>query len=425
MRMPEEFIHYLWSHKLFRGELKTSQDEEIKVLKTGIHNKDSGPDFFNARLIIGETEWAGNVEIHTRASDWFKHNHQKDAAYDSVILHVVYEDDAEVYNQHGELIPVLCVKGLYPEEIYFRYKQLVGARDWIPCAQLINKVSDLTIFSWLDRVLVNRLERKTEHFEWILDVNTHHWEESFYILLARGFGFNTNADPFEQLARSTPLSIVNRHRNDVFQLEALMFGQAGLLNSNLKDPYNQRLLDEYSFLAKKYNLEAAQSWNWKFMRMRPVNFPTIRIAQFSQLLASTGHLLSRILEIEKLSDLRTLFEVSVSSYWLDHYTFGKSSKKSSKSLGQTAFDLLLINTIVPFLFVYGKHNGQEHISERALFYLHQTKPESNGTVRRWSEMGIKALHAGHSQAMLTLKNDYCNQIQCLECAIGASILNKR
>jgi hypothetical protein len=402
----------------------TVDNQEVKIISPGIQNHDSGPDFFNARIKIGDTEWAGNVEMHSMASDWNKHNHQIDNAYDSVILHVVHDADTVILNSQSETIPTLEIRGLYSESLFFEYRKLISSRDWVPCSGNIKEVSDLIIFSWLDRVLIERLERKTKFIEDILADTKNNWDEVFYISLCRSFGFNTNSQPFEQLARSLPLFILNKHKDNLFQIEALLFGHAGLLNPRLKDEYSQLLLKEYEFLAKKYDLKSVKSWSWKFMRMRPINFPTIRMAQLAQLIVNSGHLLSKVLEISKLDKMQKLFDIEVSEYWLTHYSFGSESKKKGKSFGSDAFDLILINTIIPFLFVYGKHLGNQQIIDRTLFFLQQTKPESNGVVRSWAADGLKALNAGHSQSLLTLKNEYCNQIRCLECAIGNSILQK-
>jgi hypothetical protein len=422
MKMNEEFLYYLWSLRLLNGDLQTTQGQTVKIIHPGERNTDSGPDFYNARVKIGDTEWAGNVEMHSIASDWLKHNHQLDHAYDSVILHVVDEADMQISNSYNELIPTLSIKGHYPEGVYFRYKKLIAGRDWIPCAGNIKEVSDLVVFNWLDRILIERLERKSDFIESVLNESNHHWEEAFYISLARSFGFNTNSQPFEQLARTLSTSVLNKHKDNVFQIEALLFGQAGLLNPRLNDDYCQALGKEFNFLAAKYKLNPVKSWAWKFMRMRPVNFPTIRIAQFAQLISNSGHLLSKVLEINKIEKLQLLFNVDVNDYWLTHYTFGKVSKSKSKNLGSAAFDLILINTIVPFLFVYGRHHSDQEIVDRALLFLQQTKAETNGIIKRWAATGVKASHAGQSQALLFLKNEYCTKINCLNCSIGNFIL---
>ena len=424
MKMPEEFLYYIWSLKLLKIPLQTTDGQDIVIIDVGKQNRDSGPDFFNARVRIGDTEWAGNVEMHIKASDWLLHGHEKDKSYDSVILHVVLDADMEVINRHGEVIPTFSVRGRYPESIFFRYRALISGREWIPCASNIKEVSDVVIFNWIDRILVERLERKITDFEEILSDTNGNWEETFYITLARNFGFKTNSPPFEMLARSLPLNILAKHKDNLFQLESLLYGQAGLLNERLKDSYCQSLLSEYNFLSKKYNLDPVKAYAWKFMRMRPVNFPTIRIAEFAQLIHKSSHLLSSLLEIDKLQHLKKFFELEVSEYWRTHYTFGNPTKEKKKSFGDKSFDLILINTIVPFLFVYGKRHDNEVFVNRALLFLQQTKPENNGIIRRWSSTGISAVNAAQSQALLTLKNEYCDSIRCLDCAIGNSILKE-
>ena len=420
--MTEEFIYYLWRLNHWEGEMVTTQGEVLKVISPGERNDDSGPDFFNARIKIGRVEWAGNVEMHVKASDWLRHGHSGDEAYDSVVLHVVYDCDTDITNRAGEVIPCFSVKGLYDESLFYRYRKLIGSREWIPCAGNIGRVSDLVIYSTLERMVVERLERKTAYFEKILNGTENNWEETFYISLARNFGFKTNAQPFEQLARSLPLKILAKHQDNRLQLEALLFGQAGLLNRQLHDDYNQKLLMEYAFLAKKYGLEKGKAYAWKFMRMRPVNFPTIRISQFAALIHKSHHLLSQLVETEKLADLSSFFDVAVSEYWETHYTFGVPSDKKKKSLGRNSFELLLINTIVPFLFVYGRHQGREELTERALLFLQQTKAENNGIIKRWAAAGVRAANAAQSQALLTLKEDYCSMIRCLHCPIGHNLI---
>ncbi len=423
--MNEEFIYYIWQFKLFTSELLTTNGLPVKIISSGILNNDSGPDFFNARLKIGDEEWAGNVEMHTKSSDWLKHGHESDAAYDNVILHVVFEHDIDVRNSKGEILPCLELKGKIDEAIYYRYRKLVSDRSWIPCAGQISGIDDLLIFNWLDRMLVERLERKTEIIENYLNETSNDWETAFYIALARSFGFNTNSQPFEQLARSLPISVLAKNKDDAFKLEALFFGQAGLLNERLNDDYVKSLHKEYGFLAKKYELQKVQAYNWKFAKMRPINFPTIRIAQFASLIYKSSHLLSKVLEIKRLGELSKLFDVDVSNYWLDHYTFGKKSTAKSKSLGQSAFNIILINTIAPFLFVYGKRTGNEDVMDRAILFLSETPAETNSVISRWKETGINATNAARSQALLTLKNDYCNQIRCLDCAIGNRLIRPK
>ncbi len=420
--MTEDFLYFIWQYKTYQGELLTTDGKEITVVNPGILNLDSGPDFSASKLIIGDTEWNGSVEMHVKSSDWIKHNHNTDPSYDSVILHVVYEHDMEITTKGGNKLDVLELKGKFKISPYSKYKDLQAGLSWIPCASQIKNIDKFKLHSWLDRLLIERLERKTEQIEQSLASTNHNWEQSFYMALARNFGFNTNADPFEQLARSTPLDILAKYKDDIFQIEAILFGQSSLINPNINDEYSTKLNNEYLFLQKKHNLESVYSYQWKFMRMRPVNFPTIRIAQFASLVCNSSHLFSKIIKTEKLSDLKKLFNINVSDYWQDHYVFGKKAKNSNKKFGDTSFDLILINTIIPFLFVYANHQANEEIKNRALSYLHDTKSETNAIIKRFAQDGVKAENAAHSQALIQLKNNYCTYTKCLQCRIGIELI---
>jgi len=422
--MNEDFLYYVWQFKLFDNDLKTVSGAPIRLIDMGQRNEGSGPDFFNARIKIGNTEWAGNVEMHTKSSDWIKHKHQNDPNYDSVILHVVYECDMMIKNAADEEIPCVELRGRIDEKLFFRYRNLIASRHWVACAPQLNKVPDLIIYSWLDRMLAERLERKTDYIEAFLQASKGNWETAFYYALARNFGFNVNGDPFEQLARSIPLDVLAKNRDRLFKIEALLFGQSGMLNPRLKDEYSQRLILEYEFLSNKYHLKPIAGYQWKFMRLRPGNFPSIRIAQFARLIFKSTHLLSKIIKTEKLSQLKEFFQLEASEYWTEHYSFGKKSKSKVKRMGDRSFDLILINTLVPFLFVYANHQKDEELRERALNFLSQTKAEQNSIIKRFRETGISANNAGQSQALLTLKEDYCKYMKCLDCAIGNHLIRK-
>ncbi len=420
--MTENFLYYIWQYKNYDGSLTTVDGSNIKVLKAGILNTNSGPDFSEAKLIIGDTQWNGNVEMHINSSDWIKHKHNEDSAYDSVILHVVYNHDMEITTKGGNKLEVLELKGKFKLSLYAKYKNLLSSREWIPCAKQLKSVDSFISNAWLERLLIERLEHKTELIEQQLIKNQNNWEETFYIALARNFGFNINSDPFEQLAQSTSLNTLAKYKDNLFQLEAILFGQSSLINPNINDDYCKTLLKEYKFLKNKHNLQSVYSYQWKFMRMRPVNFPSIRIAQFAGLIHKSSHLFSKIISIEKLSELQKLFEIETSEYWNTHYVLGKEAKKTKKSFGKSSFDLILINTIIPFLFVYANHNGDNELKNRALNFLQQTSPESNSIVKRFSQSGLKANDAAQSQALIELKNNYCSYIKCLQCNIGLHLI---
>jgi hypothetical protein len=421
--MKEDFLHHLWKFKLYnRHNLRTTDGEAVEVVHAGQHNTDAGPDFFNAKVKVGQTLWAGNVEIHLKSSDWKKHAHHLDGAYKNVILHVVHDHDEEIATSEGTQVVTLELKEKFNPKLYKNYLQLVESKEWIPCEKKIKSVDKLTVDAWLERLLVERLERKTENILQSLRINKNSWEETFYHQLAKNFGFQLNSLPFELLAKSLPLSYLGKHKNNLAQVEALLFGQAGLLEKKFKDEYPNQLKQEYNFLKKKFSLKPLDGSQWKFLRLRPSNFPTVRIAQFAQLIHRSSHFFSKILEMEKTGELKKLFEVSVSEYWNNHYIFDKVSTRREKHLGETANLIILINTVVPFLFAYGKQRQSEIHEERALNFLEKLSPEKNTIINHWNELGIKSDNAARTQALIQLKNEYCTGKNCLNCAIGNKII---
>lgn len=420
--MKEEFLQFIWKHGLYLKQgLKTTDRKPIEIVSGGRPNTDSGPDFFNAKIRIGETLWAGNIEIHQKSSHWYQHRHDADAAYDNVILHVVEMDDKPVRIKNHELATLVVN---YPDEILNNYETLLKSKQWIACAEKLSGADPFLLRFWFSSLMIERLESKTGEIVKLLEQNRNNWNETFYQLLARNFGMKTNALPFEMLAKSLPLSILSRHKNDLFQVEALLFGQSGLLNESLLgDDYYLSLRKEYSFLFKKYGLAGMEPSIWKFMRLRPINFPTVRIAQLALLIHHSSGLLSHVLETENLEELRNLFDVTASGYWDTHYRFNKTSGENRpKVLGETAFNNLVINTIVPFLFVYGDLHLDQAMKDRALFLLEKLPPESNQIIRKWNESGIESRTAFETQALLQLKNSYCDNKKCLNCQLGAKII---
>ncbi len=420
--MKEEFLQFIWEHGLFiKTRLKTIDGRRLKIITTGQPNSDSGPDFFNARIRIDETVWAGNIEIHQKSSHWHLHHHDADPAYDNVILHVVELYDKPVQVQNHEL-PTLEMK--YQGNILDNYEQLLKSEQWIACEGKLSGVDPFILRFWFSSLMIERLQSKTDDILTILHQNKNNWNETFYQLLARNFGMKTNALPFELLAKSLPLQLLSKHKNDLFQLEALLFGQSGLLNETLLgDDYFLSLRKEYSYLYQKYGLSGIESHLWKFMRMRPINFPTIRIAQLARLIHYSSSLFSRILESENIDELRKLFDVSASAYWDNHYRFNKTSEENRpKVLGEIAFNNLVINTIVPLLFVYGDQHLDQAMKDRALLLLEKLAPESNQIIRKWNGLGIESQSAFETQALLQLKNRYCANKKCLNCQLGAKII---
>ncbi|MEL6718907.1 MAG: DUF2851 family protein [Bacteroidota bacterium] len=423
MSIKEDLLHYIWRTKRFEiSSLQTTTGESIEIQDFGKHNPNAGPDFLNAKVKIGDTLWAGNVEMHINSSDWIKHQHNKDRAYDNVILHVVLEEDLTIYRGTGEVIPCLELRKKIPLRLANTYQKLKHNEHWIPCQHHFYEVNDMTKNMWLDRMMVERLELKTKMIELELARNNNDWEETFYWFLARNFGVKVNAEPFEWLAKSLPLKILAKHKNNLHQVEALLFGQAGLLNESLKDEYPQSLLKEYEFLKQKHRLQPIAGVSWKFMRLRPANFPTIRIAQFATLIHQSIHLFSKILEADTIEQIEQLFRVKLSDYWSTHYVFDKISTERNKSLGRSTIHLLIINTIAPFLFFYGSQRGVKEQCDKALRLLDQLPPESNTIISGWKQLGMLPRSAYDTQALIQLKNNFCNANACLDCAIGNAIL---
>ncbi|WP_297096828.1 DUF2851 family protein [uncultured Draconibacterium sp.] len=422
--MPEEFLQYIWQNKLFAtNQLQTVEGDRLEIIDQGRKNTDSGPDFFNARIKLDDTIWVGNIEIHKSASDWQKHEHTNDKAYDNVILHVVETADTSVTRTNGELIPTLILH--YPEQLKHNYQNLINAQTWIACENQFHKVDPIMLQLGFNRLMIERLETKTQAIVEQLEQNNNNWEETFFQILARMFGFKVNAVPFELLAKSLTVQTLLKHKNSLFQLEALLFGNSGLLNQQLLgDDYFIRLREEYSFLYKKYKLKGIEGHLWKFMRLRPPNFPTIRISQLAALIYQTEGLFSKILEIESTDELKQLFKVKASEYWDTHYNFNKASKNTKpKELGDTAAQILIINVIVPFLFVYGEKQNKHHLKNRALEFLENLPAESNSIISNWSDLGIQARSAFDSQALLQLKNYYCESKKCLNCQLGVKLVS--
>ncbi len=420
--MNEDFLIYLWSNQLFKAD-KTVADESISVISQGQRNMDSGPDFFNARIRIGNTIWAGNVEIHSRSSDWFRHKHDNDSAYDNIILHVVLEDDKPVKRNNGEIIPTLVLNNKFNENIFNKYQAFIRSTKWIACEDSIESTNYFDRLSWFDTLMAERLEDKANHIFRELNNSQNDFHETFYRKLARNFGFKTNGDIFELLANSLPLKILAKHNNNLLQIEALLFGQAGMLNIEFTDDYPEQLFKEHLFLSEKYNLKSIDPKPWKFMRMHPANFPTIRISQFANIIHRSSGLLHKILETERLADIISLFKTQASPYWTDHFRFGKTTNPKVKELGVGSINLLLINTIIPFTFVYGKQTASDALMEKAVNWLEQIKAENNVIIRNFKDRGIKAENAMQSQALLQLKNNYCDKKRCLDCRIGYLLLN--
>lgn len=423
--MKEQFIHYTWKTRNFNpAELTTTNGEPLEIVYPGDYNTNSGPDFFNAKIKIGEQIWSGNVEIHIKASDWEKHRHQYDEAYNNVILHVVCNADKEIKNQAGKLIPALDLHSRIDKLQYIRFLRLYTSKESIPCVKRIHEVQPILITGMLSRLLVERLERKVALLKQELELNKGDWEETFYRHIARQFGMKVNAEPFQWLAAAVPYRILSKSRNNLLLTEALLFGQSGLLPEKKGDSYTNTLIREYTHLQNLHGIRPLPSHTWKFMRLRPNNFPTIRIAQLAGLFFRQEKLFRTCMECQHPEQLKSIFDIQVSAYWENHYLFGKISKRSVKKIGAQAVDTLMINTVVPFMFLSGQMKGDQEMMDRAILFLETLPPENNSIIRNWESFGVGPVSAAESQALIELTGNYCEKKNCLQCAIGCSLMKK-
>jgi hypothetical protein len=417
--MTEKLLQFIWAFGYFnKFDLLTTEGEPVSILFAGTLNKNQGPDFLSAKIKIGNTTLAGNVELHLKTSDWIKHLHEKDANYKNVILHVVFEHNAEVNK-----IPVLELSSRISTLLLNRYASFMNTVSFIPCGANIVNVKELVWKGWKERLLVERLSRKADHVLQLFAISKWHWEETFWWMLARAFGGKINGEAFEAMARSVPVNILAKHKTSHHQLEAILFGQASLLTDDFTDAYPKMLQREYGFLKKKYNLQASLV-PVLFLRMRPGNFPTIRLAQLATFIQQSSHLFSRIIEAQNLDEIKEQFAVTASDFWHYHYTFGQSASFKKKTLGEDAVNNIIINTVVPVLFAYGVYHNDEKCKEKALGWLEQLPPETNNITKEFISIGIKNESAFDSQALLQLKNAYCNEKKCLECSVGNNLLRE-
>lgn len=420
--VSEQLLHFIWRFRLFENEaLLLHSGEVLEVISPGNYHQDSGPDFQNARIRIDDTLWAGNIEIHLRSSDWFRHHHETDAAYNNIVLHVVLDHDAEVLDKNNQQVGVLELRRLISPELFQRWKLLNESMFAIPCASL-GRPDVMTMRNWIDRLVAERMEMKAERVNLLLKLNKNHWQETMYCFLFRSMGMQTNAIPFEMLARSIPYSIIQQYRQSVFQLEALLFGQSGLLHEEHSDEYPRMLWEEYLFLKKKHKLKPLDGHLWKFLRMRPLNFPSVRIAQLAYLLNVKEISPHFFRETKTVKEWNSWLNVGVSPYWEEHFVFDKRCNTQKKVLGKSASQNVLINAIIPFLFVYATHQGDDLLKERVMDFMYKLSAEKNGIVNEWIALGIQPGSAAESQGLIQLKLEYCDKKRCLSCALGHRIL---
>ncbi|MEP7142147.1 MAG: DUF2851 family protein [Ferruginibacter sp.] len=416
--MTERLLQYIWQFQYFnRNELVTGDGENLSIIHPGNINTNQGPDFLDAKIRVGDTMWAGNIELHILSSDWNNHKHSSDSNYGNVILHVVWQDDTNLHLS----FPVLELQSKVSKILLARFDELMNAKSFIACENMIQTVAPINWIGWKERLLVERMQKKAIIILDYLHNNNNHWEEAFWWLIARNFGMTVNSDAFEKLARSLPVSILAKHKSQVHQAEAMIFGQAGLLENNFAEDYPQLLQNEYRFYKKKYGLQPIRIPLY-FLRMRPSNFPTVRLAQLAMLVHNSIHLFSIVKETVQLEDVKKLLGVTANDYWHYHYTFDEVTAYKEKNLGIQMIHSIIINTIVPILFAYGHYHKEDKYKERAMLWLGQIAEEKNSITNGFALLGIASKNAFDSQALIQLKNEYCNQKRCLECAVGNKLL---
>jgi hypothetical protein len=422
--MKEQFLHYIWQFKKFNLQgLKTVQGEDIEILNAGQYLQQAGPDFFNAQIVIDNQKWAGNVEIHIKSSDWYLHHHETDNAYDNVILHVVWEHDTEVFSSNNSEIPVLELKNLVDISLLENYNKLAAIKSWIYCEKELEFMDSFVLNNWKERLFFERLQRKATPITELAAESGNDWEAVLFNFLARSFGLNTNGEVFFALAKSLPFAIVRKESFEAENLEALLFGRAGLLNEDLEDTYSKDLKARYDYICTKHRLEPVYIDGVQFFKHRPDNFPTIRLSQFAQLYHTHQNLFSKIIATDSLSDIYKIFQVEASGYWQTHYQFDKESPKKRKALTRSFIDLIIINTIIPFRFAYDRSRGKEN-SEELMQLLQQITPEKNTIIDKFRSFKVPVTSAYDTQSLLQLKNEYCTKKRCMQCSLGLELLKK-
>ncbi len=423
--MKEDFIHYVWNYKKFDfSNLKTTQNENLVIVNSGQYLQKAGPDFFNAQIILENQKWAGNVEIHLKSSDWYLHHHEKDDNYNNVILHVVWDHDTPIFRKNNSEIPVLEIKNYVSKEELNNYLSLTTQKSWIFCENQIAKVDEFMFSNWQERLFYERLERKIQPVNQLLEETENDWESLLFCMLAKNFGLNTNGESFLKMAKSITFSLIRKEALEVMYLEALFFGQADMIPVDVEDNYPKELKSWYDYIALKYKLSKPAIEPIQFFKHRPDNFPTIRLSQLAMLYHLHRNLFSKIIEANSIEEIYKIFNLSVSDYWKTHYNFDKASSKKEKSLSKSFIDLVIINTIIPVRFAYANAQGKE-VSETLTDLLSNIPSEKNSIIEKFSTFGIKSKNAFQSQSLLELKNEYCNHKKCLQCAIGLELLKNK
>ncbi|RXK59004.1 DUF2851 family protein [Lacibacter luteus] len=419
--MNEHLLQYIWQHLYFnKEELLTVQNETLQIIFQGSRNTNQGPDFLEAKVNINAVTWVGNIELHIKTSDWIKHGHTGDMHYNNVVLHVVYENDLAIDNN----LPVLELKNRISKNLLGYYKQLMEQNSFVPCSNQLQQVNELVWQSWKERMIAERLQQKSNLIQQLLQQSNRHWEETFWQLVARNFGAPLNADAFELVAKTLPVTLLAKHKNQIHQLEALLLGQAGLLNTDFSEDYPVMLQKEYRFLQTKHKLQPITR-PLQFLRMRPSNFPTVRLAQLAMLIQQSSHLFSKVINARTIEQLRSMFTVTANDFWHYHYTLNEAGSFRKKNVGDVMVNNLLINTVIPLLFVYAQEQHNRALKEKVLQWLQQLPKEKNSITAKWEAVDVVHQSAFDSQVLLFLKKNYCDAKHCLQCAIGNSLLKKQ
>lgn len=422
--MNEKLLQFIWQFRHFSNTcLYTVDERAITIIHPGVHNKNQGPDFSGAKIKIGNTLWAGNIELHILSSDWNRHRHNADKNYSNIILHAVWQHDVDIRDDNGEIIATLELQHYVPKMLMEKYRQLMHEKDFAACKNHLPLLSEIGWLAWKERLAAERLYNKAALATAYLKQTGNNWEETFWWMLAKAFGAKVNSDIFLQVAQSLPLKLLVRHKQQIHQLEALLFGQASLLTKHCTDDYSCMLFKEYSFLAKKYSLQPVKK-RPDFLRMRPANFPSIRLAQLAVLIKNSSHLFSKIKLLNDPADAEKLFQITANDYWHYHYMFGDETNYKPKKLGETFIQGIIINTIIPVFFAYGSVNDDESIKSKAIHWLAQMPAEKNNITKEWEKAGITNSNALDSQSLIELKNNYCNHKRCLECTVGYKLLKE-
>lgn len=426
--MREAFLHFIWkSQKFSKANLRTTTKESVEILNPGMHNASSGPDFLNSRICIAGQEWAGNVEIHLNASDWYAHAHENDSNYDNVILHVVWEDDVAVFRKDGSEIPTLALKDYTTTDLLSAYQDLIHGKTYtfINCEKDASDLDSIIWQQWKERLFVERLESKSIFIETLLQKTKNNWEFVLFILLMKTFGLNKNGVAFLAMAEHLGGSVIKKVSQNVFQLESLLFGLAGFLNDNEQlDNYYQELQSEFTFLKRKYKIAEYLGEKPIFFGLRPANFPTIRLSQLANLYGKHPNLFSRLMNSKTLEEFYELLGITASIYWNTHFTFGKESKSQKKTLSKNFIHLIVINAVIPMRFCYDRFLGKEQIPN-LMQLIDQLPAEKNSIVERFDKINIPSRSAFESQAAIQLYNTYCKPNRCLQCHIGSNLLNRK